>query len=353
MKEYQHMNLQSIIGQLFMVGFPGQTLASDSAIAEDIVARNLGGVILFDRFLAARSKKNNIVSPAQLQSLTSSLQHLAGNTLLIATDQEGGRVCRLKEEYGFPASVTAATIGRSREPGFAERQADLIAATLAAHGINFNFAPVADLNLNPANPIIGGIGRSFSDDPERVTALCAAWLSAHKRHGVLGCLKHFPGHGSSETDSHRGFVDISTCWQERELLPYRELIGKIPVDAVMVGHLFHKRLDGRLPASLSVDIIGGILRRELHFTGVVVSDDLQMRAITDRYGLQEAIILALSAGVDLIVIGNNISYDADIVKKAVRWVEEAVQGGKLSIDTLTAAYTRVQALKDTLIHRQL
>jgi len=338
-----------MIGQLFIIGFQGDTLKRDSSIARDIVERNLGGVILFDRFLAEGRSKNNIVSRNQLKLLNRELQKLTNVPLLIGVDQEGGRVCRLKNEQGFPASQSAYEICNNNDAKSSISQAELVASTLAETGINLNFAPVADLNLNPDNPIIGKLQRSFSADPHRVIEQCQTWIDCHKKFGVLSCLKHFPGHGSSEDDSHLGFVDITDSWRKTELAPYEELISRNKVDAIMMGHLFHGRMDEEYPASLSSKIITQTLRKELDFKGVVITDDMQMKAITDRYGLRDSIILALSAGADLIIFGNNLSYDATILSKAINYVEKAVKSRELSANMLFEAYNRVQKFKERLL----
>ncbi len=337
-----------MIGQLFIIGFQGDTLKRDSSIARDVVKRNLGGVILFDRFLAGRRTKNNIISRHQLKLLNHELQKLTDVPLLIGVDQEGGRVCRLKKEQGFPASQTAYEICNNNDAKFSLSQAKLVASTLADTGINLNFAPVADLNLNPENPIIGKLQRSFSANPDRVIEQCQTWIDCHKKNGVLSCLKHFPGHGSSEDDSHLGFVDITDSWQQIELAPYKELISRGKIEAIMMGHLFHSRMDEEYPASLSSKFITQTLRKELNYKGVVISDDMQMKAITDRYGLRDSIILALSAGVDLVIFGNNLSYDANILKKAINYVEKAVKSRELSENMIFEAYNRVQKFKGRL-----
>lgn len=343
------MELKKIIGQLFIIGFQGESLLKDSCIAEDITERNLGGIILFDRFLAGKKESNNVISKPQVRLLTEQLQQLANNSLLISVDQEGGRVCRLKKEHGFPTSSTAHEIEEKNDINYSTSQAELVASTLADSGINFNFAPVADLNLNKENPVIGGLQRSFSADPNRVVEQCEIWLDCHKKFGVLSCLKHFPGHGSSENDSHHGFVDITENWQEIELVPYKDLISRNKVDAIMMGHLYHNKMDAQYPASLSKKIIGQMLRRELGFEGVVITDDMQMKAITDRYGLRESIVLALSAGADLIIFGNNLHYDENILKKAISYVEDAVNNKEIAIETIMAAHDRVQQLKRSIL----
>jgi len=344
------MNLRDKIGQLFILGFQGSSTAKGDAIAEDITRRNLGGVILFDRFIAEKRNIHNITSPQQVQQLCTELQSLSPTELLISIDQEGGMVRRLKPKEGFPDLPSAAHMADTQNDFEESRyHADKTGKLLAELGINLNFAPVADLKVNPLNPIIGKIDRSFSRDPEAVGKHCEIWLDSMQNYGVLGCVKHFPGHGSSTGDSHKQFVDISSTWIEDELLPYQYLLSQKKVHAIMAGHLFHKDFDQQHPASLSENFIEGILRRKLNYTGIVITDDMQMRGITDRYGLLDAFVLALSAGVDIIVVGNNIEYDPDILKKAINYIEKSIEQGRLTIERIEQSYARVKMTKEQLL----
>ena len=339
------MDLENRIGQHFILGFQGHDLNDASPIIEDISRRNLGGVILFDTFLFGRQGSNNIHSSDQLQKLCKKLQDKAAIRLFITIDQEGGKVCRLKEKHGFPAMPSAEEMGRDSDCTISSSVAHNTGKLLAEIGINCDFAPVADVNSNPANPVIGSLGRSFSDDPDMVANHCLAWLDGLHSHGVLACLKHFPGHGSSTLDSHKGLVDITHSWQKSELHPYERIIQTGKAQAVMMGHLYLKQVDQEFPASLSSKIIQKLLRTKLNYNGLVFTDDLQMRGITDKYGLLDAIMLALAAGVDLIIIGNNLDYEPDILQKAIAHVKKAIQKGKLSEHVLHQSYQRITTLK--------
>ena len=335
------------LGSLLIVGFPGPALEQEMTICRDIVEYGLGGVILFNRCLYNPDQAANIVSPDQLANLCADLQSLTSETLLIGVDQEGGKVRRLRPEAGFKDLCSARQMGTDTDSTELTRaQAEATAAMLAALGINCNFAPVVDLNINPSNPVIGTLGRSFSDDPTLVARHGAAWIEAHRAHGVLSCLKHFPGHGSSAADSHLGFVDISDSWEPRELEPYRILLQQEKVDLVMTGHLFNSRLDGDHPATLSPPIIDGLLRSELGYEGVVVSDDLQMKAISDHYGFEEAVCRSLAAGVDMLVFGNNLDYDPDICSRAINAIKDGLARGVLSEERLSGSLDRVKKLKE-------
>jgi beta-N-acetylhexosaminidase len=344
------MHLEQQIAQLLIVGFKGDSLIPGSRLAEDLGKRALGGVILFDRLLAERLAHNNIRTAEQTAKLCADLQDCAGGNLLIAVDQEGGMVSRFKAERGFPTTVSAASLGKLEDCGNTRLNAVCTAEMLGYLGVNINLAPVVDLNLRDDNPIISRYERSFSSDPEAVSRHARVWIDAHRQRGILSCLKHFPGHGSSLEDSHLGFVDISETWQENELTPYRILLANGTIDAVMIGHLFNDRIDPLLPATLSAATIGGLLRHDLGFTGTVITDDMQMKAITDRFGLAEACVMALTAGADIIIIGNNLEHDPEIVEKTVARISQAVRDGRLSEARILEAWHRVNNLK-TFIHR--
>lgn len=342
------MNLEQKIGQLLIIGFKGHTVTADCPIVQDIQKRNIGGVILFDRFLAEKLPDNNIISAEQTRSLIASLQDAARTPLLVAVDQEGGLVNRFKEERGFPQTQTAAELGQQPDTAATSAAAEQTAMLLAGLGFNLNLAPVVDLNSYADNPIIGRYQRSFGRNPHKVAEHAAAWISAHRKHGVKTCLKHFPGHGSAREDSHLGFVDISRYWRPDELTPYKKLIDSGSVDTVMTGHLFNIVVDSLYPATLSEKTVQGLLRTELGYQGLVLSDDMQMRAISAHYGLEEAVCRAIGAGVDLLIFGNNLDYHPDIAKKAIRAVTDAVRCGALAETAIDAAWQRVQLFKNTL-----
>ncbi len=341
------MKLKDRLGQLFILGFKGTTLEADNPIVRDL-HNNLGGVILFDKLLANRQNTNNISSPAQVKALTESLQKHATHPLLIAIDQEGGLVRRLKTATGFPKTASAQELGAADDPILTSIHAFCVAGTLKALGINLNLAPSVDLNTYADNPVIGKLGRSFSADPLTVIRHAAIWIKEHRKLNILTCLKHFPGHGSSRTDSHLGFTDITKSWQEEELIPFKTLIQQDLADCVMPGHLFHDVLDKKYPTSLSPAVIINILRKTLGFEGLVITDDLQMKAITDEYGLGESVCLALAAGVDMLIIGNNLEYDPQLLKKLIPTVLKAVEEGKIPEARIYEALQKVDDIKKRL-----
>lgn len=340
--------LDQMIGQLFIIGFKGQSVSENDPISLDITTRNLGGVILFDRHLATKSMTNNIVGTEQLVKLTSQLQELRTDTLLIGVDQEGGRVNRFRKEFGFSLTPSAAELGLTVDTNNTAISSKETAHMLHSCGVNLNFAPVVDLNCNPTNPIIGQIGRSFSKHPATVSAHASTWILEHNRENILSCLKHFPGHGSSKDDSHLGFVDITDSWNEIELTPYQNLITEGLADAIMVGHLYNRAFDREYPATLSCRTIEKLLRQKLNYQGLVISDDMQMKAITDKYGLPDACIMALKAGIDMLIIGNNLSYDPNIFTSIHTAVLQAVDKETLNEDIIQSAWRRVQNYKSLI-----
>ena len=332
------------LGQMFMVGFDGVEVDANHAIMKAITRDQLGGVILFD--YNVDGTRQNILTSLQLYKLTGSLQRYADVPLLVAVDQEGGRVCRLKEGDGFPTSVSAAFLGGENDLRETGNYADITAETLAEHGINFNLAPVVDLAINVENAIISRYERSYGADPEQVVRHATEFIQAHHQRGIACCLKHFPGHGSSTSDSHLGFVDITDCWQEDELDPYQKMFASGFSDAVMTAHVVHRHLDADgLPATLSNKIIGSLLRKQLGFSGVTVSDDLQMKAITDHWDYGTSVQMAVLAGVDLLVIGNNLVRQEDVVLNGIRAIEELLDNGTIEEEFLRSALNRVAALK--------
>jgi beta-N-acetylhexosaminidase len=339
-------NLEVKIGQMLLVGFRGFAVDAASPIVRDIRERHLGGVILFDYDTITKESIRNIQSPEQVARLVTTLRKQeASLPLFISIDQEGGKVNRLKERFGFPPSVSAQHLGTCNQPELTQKYADMTASTLAGLGINLNFAPSVDLNVNPQNPVIGRCERSFSPHPDIVCTHAAEWIACHQAYNVLCALKHFPGHGSSSSDSHLGFVDVTETWSSDELLPYERLIGSGGCDMVMTAHIFNARLDSTFPATLSRKILTGILRKELRYDGVIITDDMQMKAISAHYGFERAIQLAIEAGVDILTFGNNLSYDEDITAQAVAVIKNFVATGVISETRIEQSYQRIARLK--------
>jgi beta-N-acetylhexosaminidase len=333
------------IGQMLMVGFRGLTVADAPEIAADITERRIGGVVLFEYDVPSRTPLRNISTPEQLSRLTKELQKLSVIPLFIAIDQEGGKVNRLKPARGFPFSVSAQYLGQLNNPDSTRSAALQSARTLKTLHIGMNLAPVADLNSNPANPVIGKLERSFSADPSVVTTNIRLTCDAYRAEGIIPVLKHFPGHGSSTTDTHRDFTDITLSWSDKELEPYRAMIASGYCDAIMTAHVFNANLDPIYPATLSKATIDGLLRGKLGFKGVIISDDMQMRAIADHYGLETAIRLAIDAGVDILLFANNTACDPAITEKATGVIESLLARNIITPERIEQSYCRIMELK--------
>ncbi len=339
--------LRDKIARLLLVGFRGTTLDEAAATVADIGERKLGGVLLFDVDQPTGGFRN-VVDPEQVAALTAGLQDAAGGDLIIATDQEGGRVARLDERHGFPATRSAAALGRIGDPDVTRQAARALAETLGAAGLNLNLAPVADLNLNPDNPAIGALDRSFGADTASVVAHVQAFVAGHRDVGVGTAVKHFPGQGSATADTHAGFVDVTDTWTRTELQPFARVVEEGTAQAVMTAHIFVAQLDPEVPATLSPAVIGSLLRGELRFDGVVISDDLQMGAIREQFGYEDALLRALRAGVDLLLIANQQLFVPDVVERTITAIEGFVTDKSLSVDVIDAAEARVASLRRSI-----
>ncbi len=327
---------------LLIVGFRGMHLAEAAWVRTAITRDGLGGVILFDRDQLTGHARN-VTSPAQVAALTAELRAAAGaRGLLIGVDQEGGIVTRLGPSHGFPAVASEATVGAGTVAA-ARAWARTIATTLADAGCNLDFAPVVDLDVNPRNPAIGALGRAFSADPDVVVRMAGIELDALRLAGVHAAAKHFPGIGSATVNTDFGVADVTKTWTRTELEPYRRLAAAGKLDAVMVGHVVDGQLDTTRPASLSRPTLA-LLRGDVGFDGPAVTDDLQAAAITQRFGADEAVLLALEAGIDLLLFANQQVYDSGIVRHVVGVVLGAVAHGRLTADQIDRAWARRQAL---------
>lgn len=342
-------SLEQMAGQMLLVGFRGMTEAEAGAVLDDIQAGRVGGVILFDRDVAAKSWERNIKSPEQVAALIKALKARAATPLFVAVDQEGGKVDRLKAKYGFPATVSAASLGKGKSVEATRRAGEEVGRTLARAGFNLDFAPVLDVDVNPASPAIGAMERSFSADPAQVAAQAGAFIQGLHAAGVLACVKHFPGHGSAGADSHLGVTDVTRTWSEAELVPYERLLpGRAApgaaFDLAMTGHLFNAKIDPDHPGTLSRPTMD-LLRKKMGYDGVLVSDDLQMKAVSAQYGFEDTVRLAIEAGVDVLLFGNNLVYESDVAKRAVALIVRLVREGKVSRERIERSYGRIMKVK--------
>lgn len=333
--------LKKQIGQMLIVGFDGESVDKDSQIIKDINQYNLTGVILFDKDYKNRSKTKNISSPVQLHNLTSSLKALANKPIIVSVDQEGGKVARLKSSYGFEDTFSAQKI-TSFDDKKVEELYNSLAITLKNSGINCNFAPVVDLAINPQNKVIYQLERSYGKNPQEVIKYSKIFIEALQKQGIISVLKHFPGHGSSLEDSHYGFVDISDTWSEIELLPYKELIDYDKVEMIMTAHVFNSHLDGKYPATLSHNINTKLLRQKLGYSGVIISDDLQMKAILEHYSLEETVRLAINSGVDILLFGNQLAYHS--IDDIINTILSQIKQNKIRYERIIESNERIKKL---------
>ncbi len=329
---------------MLLVGFRGLTADEAQSTVSDISDLGLGGVILFSVDQPTGGARN-VASPEQLTQLVADLAAAATMApLTVAIDQEGGRVARLGPRHGFPETPTAAELGRG-SPDETRAAARAMAQTLAGVGVTLNLAPVVDLAVNPDNSIIAGLERSYSSDPAIVIAHATAFIEAHHATGITCAPKHFPGQGSASGDTHLGVVDVTGAWSEEELEPFAALVDSGLADAVVTAHIFNADLDPDHPATLSEPTVTGILRDRLGFEGVVVSDDLQMGAIRAEYGYEEAVALAIEAGIDILLVANQQTFEPSIVSDTIDIIERLVRDGRISEERIDASYRRIRMMK--------
>lgn len=331
------------IGQMILIGVPKAEL--DTLVLEEVRTGKVGALIFFEKNIPNRPN-----AFASVKKMTWTYQNAAPIPLFICIDQEGGKVNRLKEKYGFTRSITAASIGKYGSMDSVRFYAEATAATLAGLGINVNFAPTVDLAINKENTVIVKPERSYSGNADSVVLMAREVVKEHRKFGIVTALKHFPGHGSSKEDTHFGVADVTNTWSERELEPFKKLIKEGYADGVMTSHIVNKKLDASgLPGTLSKPILDGILRKKLGYNGVVFSDDMQMHAISKNYGLEETVRLAINAGVDIMCFSNNIQGSdvrtVDIVHAMIR---QMVTKGEITPKRIDESYRRIIQLKGKL-----
>jgi beta-N-acetylhexosaminidase len=334
-------SLDTQIGQLIIFGFYGTKTNKNDAVYKAVKEGKVGSILLYRRNV---SNKNTADS---LRKLVRGFQTIAPIPLLVSIDQEGGLVNRFDKLPGFPEMPSPYAVARKNDIGATKFYSDNIAYTLSRMGINLNYAPVLDVH-NPGCPVLGARERCFSADPAVIAQQAAQVIASHDYFKVGTVAKHFPGHGSSSTDSHLGITDVSRTWQWKELEPYKTLIDSGLLDAVMTAHIINDKLDpSRKPATLSKPIITGLLRDSLGFKGVIFTDDMLMQAISKQYGLEESIRLALEAGVDMLMFSNNIPGVKDYTPDNIHAIiKKLVISGKISRERIAESYGRVMALKE-------
>ena len=363
-RQYSQKKLEQMVGQMIMTGFHGDGIGTNPedfiAIQEQISRGQIGGVILFDVDISGllaqgmdivEAKKqifsSNIKNMAQVKQLTTQLQSVAPKKLFIAVDQEGGQIQRLKQEHGFASIPSHKQLAMGDEKNTYEIAYDL-GNRLSDLGINVDFAPLLDVDVNPESPAIGTKERSFSSDPAVVTKHGRAFANGLADANIAYSFKHFPGHGSATADSHNGLTDVTNTHKDYELDPYRELLKNAsPYTMVMVAHVFNKNYDSVAPASLSKPTIQMI--RDIGFDGVIVSDDMDMGAIANEYGTEKAIEMAINAGNDILVFGNNLTFDPNRGRDVNKTITKLVKDGKIKRSRIRESYNRIMKMKKQLM----
>ena len=329
------------IANLFILGFYGTNANSNTQICKDL-QKGLGGVILFQKSPVARNKAKNFTTALEAKQLINQIK-FCGKKPLVAVDQEGGLVQRVQFRGKYPKASVVVQRGKS----YAKKVYSQMAQELASLGFNLNFAPVVDLALNPKNKVIVRWGRSYGANVADVVEYSTIFIDAMHKFKIATTLKHFPGHGSSLGDTHKGFVDVTNLWQKVELEPYFYLKNRS--DAVMVAHIFNKNLDSNYPASLSKRVVTNLLKRDIGFRGVVISDDLQMGAIAKHYSLKNRIKYSLNAGVDSMLFANQV-HPRNTIKLStlIHLTRELLNEGAVSEASIKAANQRINTLKNRL-----
>lgn len=313
-----------------LLGFHGTTVPSEIAA---LLHDGLAGVAIYPR---------NFTSPAELRALTDSLQRAAGAPLLIGIDQEGGT--RFALPLPFTVWPSPAELGRLGDAALVEEVARAIAIELRAVGVNTDFAPMLDLAVNPESPVTKD--RSFGRAPAEVARLGAAFLRGLAAEGVLGCAKHFPGHGDTTMDPH---LDLPTFdgtrarLRQEELVPFAAAV-EAGAPMIMTAHILLPQIDARLPASLSPGVLEGMLRRDLRFEGVILADDLGMGALSRRYGCGDSAVMTLEAGTDIAML----CHDTSVAPGVIEAVAAALGKGRFDAGKWAASRARIAKLREKI-----
>lgn len=340
-------NLRKKIAQLLCIGFDGYQLSDATQLKKWLMHPDgLGALILFDYNYKKERFEKNILSFSQLKQLNNEIKsfykehHPESLGIWLSIDVEGGKVDRLAKVTSYEHLPSAKEIAFLKEHDRYELWMQH-AKTLQSLNIDLNFAPVVDLDLSPNKGIFGPLQRCFSADPTIVAKLSSEYIQILNQHGILACLKHFPGHGSATGDSHLDFVDVSNTFSLNELNPYQILQQQTGlIYSIMTAHVINRQLDSScVPATLSKSILSDLLRNEFSFPGIIISDDLQMKAISKYYTRKEALLKTLLAGSDMIIFGNQLGWDEP--NQIVDDIEDLINNNYLSEHVINQAYERV------------
>ncbi|RKR03974.1 glycoside hydrolase family 3 protein [Maricaulis maris] len=330
-------SLAERVGEMLLLGFIGSHAQTEGAdiIDAHLSEKRIGGVLFLRH--NARTREGAEGSAARFRATRPDAW--------MAIDQEGGLVQRLSRDMGYTWIPRAMQVVEERGLSGARELYAIGGRELKAAGFNMNLAPVADVH-DAENAVIGRHGRAYGTDGETIAAYAGAFIDAFEASGVACAIKHFPGHGRSRGDSHDGFVDISESWSEAELAPFRELINDGKAHLMMGGHLTNRQLDpSGVPVTFSAPVLEDLLRGQLGFDGVVMTDDLDMGAIRDNYDQREAVISAIEAGNDMIMLSNSAAPDPELPQRIVDWVVAAISDGRLTEARINQSVARLAVLK--------
>lgn len=334
------LDIDEMTGQMIMLGFNGDTVKSKGfkTVLKQVETGKIGGVIFFE---------DNIKNKDEFLKMTSALKNSKAKVKpLLAIDMEGGYVQRMNSKNGFKDFKSAKTVSRfTEDEAYAEYFE--MAKTLKEAGINLNLAPCVDLAINK-NSIIDKQERSFSSDPKVVVKYAKQFIKAHNDNKIAVSLKHFPGHGSPTGDTHLGFVDATGTYTDEELYPYLELANLNNRETIMISHLYNKNLDDTYPASLSYKIIEKFLRVQTDFNGVIITDDLNMGAISKNYELEQVITLAINAGNNILLFLNRSTPDENLPDKINFKIKHGLIDGQILPENILNSYNRIIELKKNL-----
>jgi len=310
------------IGQMIMIGIGDrQNFKDTDPFLENLASGYVGGIIFYEKNIHRTKPKES------LKGMVLGYQKKSRIPMFVSIDEEGGRVNRLKPKYGFLETKSAAWLAKKDNQDTTKSYTLNAVSNMYEVGINLNYAPDVDLAVNPNNPV--------------------TVIKAHHLFGLGTVMKHFPGHGSSKSDTHLGVAEVTDYWQFEELMPYKALLDSGIVDGIMTAHIVNANLDNRkLPATLSDKIITGILRDFLKYEGVVFSDDMQMKAISKQYGFENAVKMAILAGVDVLMFANNVpGYENVTVKDLHGYIRKMVEEGEVSKERIKTSFERIMKLK--------
>lgn len=327
------MTLEQKLGHMLLLGFIGSTAQTGGAdiIEEHLVEGRIGGVLFL---------RHNVRSREGAEGLAARFKAAAPKAWL-ALDQEGGLVQRLSRDLGYTWIPRAMQVVEERGLAGAEDIYAIGAREFTEAGFNMNLAPVADLH-DPENAVIGRYGRAYGTDGEAIAAYASRFVDAYRNAGAICVIKHFPGHGRSRGDSHDGFVDITETWSREELDPFQRLIASAHAPMIMGGHLTHQGLDpSGVPATFSGPILNGLLREELGYEGVIMTDDLDMGAIRQAYDQRQAVLRSIEAGNDIIMLSNSAAPNMELPQTILRWVEEAIEEGRFDEARIDRSVERI------------